>query len=93
MWVTMSAMTQERTPVPLPNFCPRTLIGVPPKDFSVTTGDHLLLDVGLSNEQLCHGSFVAVLCDPSDSHPFAYYKTSQMVSSSSGWRWLSSLAT
>ena len=69
----MSVMTQERTSVALPTFCPWTLIGIPPVDLCVTCGDHLLLNVGLSNEQLCHGSFVAVLGDPSDSNLFAHH--------------------
>ena len=57
----------------------------------MTTGDHLLLQVRLSKEQLCHGSFVAVLGDPSDSNLLADHKISQVVSSSFGWHRLSSL--
>ena len=41
-------------------------MGVPPKDFSVTGGDHFLLNVRLPKEQLCHGSSVAVFGDPTD---------------------------
>ena len=73
-------------------FRPGTLIGIPPVDLCVTTGDHLLLHVRLSKEQLCQGSSVAVFGDPSDSNLFAHYLTSQMVSSSFGWHWFSSLA-
>ena len=72
-------------------FCPRTLIGIPPVDLCVTTGDHLLLHVRLSKEQLCHGSSVAVLGDPSDSNLLAHYKIAQVVSCSSGWNRLSTL--
>ena len=53
-------------------FCPRTLIGISPVDLCVTTGDHLLLHVRLSKEQLCHGSSVAVVGDPSDSNLLAH---------------------
>ena len=67
-------------------------MGIPPKDLSVTDGDHLLLHVRQSKEQLCHGSSVAVLGDPSDSNLLPHYKISQVVSSSFGWRRLSSLA-
>ena len=63
----------ELTPLPVPTFRPRTLMGIPPKDLSVTDGDHLLLHVRQSKEQLCHGSSVAVLGDPPDSNPFTYY--------------------
>ena len=73
-------------------FCPRTLIGISPVDLCVTTGDHLLLHVRLSKEQLCHGSSVAVLGDPSDSNLLAHHKISQVVSSSSGCYRLSSLS-
>ena len=48
-------------------------MGVPPKDFSVTDGDHLPLNVRIPSEQLCHRSSVAVLSDPSDSNLFAYH--------------------
>ena len=73
-------------------FCARTLIGIPPVDLCVTTGDHLLLNVLLSKEQLSHGSPVPVLGDPSDSNLLAHHKIFQVVSSSFGWRRFSSLA-
>ena len=41
-------------------------MGVPPKDFSVTNGDHLLLNVGLPDEQLRHAAPVSVFGDPTD---------------------------
>ena len=85
-------MTHLMMSVPLLNLCPRTLIGISPVDLCVTTGDHLLLHVRLSKEQLCHGSSVAVFGDPSDSNLLARHKICQVVSSSFGWRRLSSLA-
>ena len=64
---------------------PGALMSVPLIDLSVTSGDHLSLNVPLPNEQLCHGAFVAVFSDPSDCNLFTYYQTLQMVSSSFGW--------
>ena len=72
-------------------FRPRTLIGVPPKDLCVSGGNHFLLNVGRPKEQLCHGSSIAIIGDPTDSNLLAHHKISQMVSSSSGWHWLSFL--
>ena len=66
-------------------------MGVPPNDFSVTDGDHLPLNVRLSSEQLRHRSSVAVLADPSDSNLLSHHMISQIVPSSFGWHWLSSL--
>ena len=54
-------------------FRPRTLIGIPPVDLSVTTGDHLLLNVGYPKEQLRNRSSEAVLGDPSDSNLLAHH--------------------
>ena len=65
-------------------------MSVPLIDLSVTSGDHLMLNVRLPNEQLWHGAFVAVFGDASNSDLFAYHKISQMVSSSFGWHWFSS---
>ena len=48
-------------------------MGVPPKDFSVTGGDHLLPNVDRPKEQLCHGSSVAVFGDPTDSNLLAHH--------------------
>ena len=48
-------------------------MGVPPKDFSVTNGDHLLLNVDRPKEQLCHCSSVAVIGDPTDSNLLAHH--------------------
>ena len=48
-------------------------MGVPPKDFSVTNGDHLLLNVGLPREQLCHSAPVSVFGDPTDSDLLAHH--------------------
>ena len=72
-------------------FCPGTLMSVPLIDLGVTSGDHLSLNVPLPNEQLCHGAFVAVFGDASNSDLLSLHKTSQMVSSGFGWHWLSSL--
>ena len=38
-------------------------MSVPLIDLSVTSGDHLMLNVRLLNEQLWHGAFVAVFGD------------------------------
>ena len=38
-------------------------MSVPLIDLSVTSGDHLMLNVRLPNEQLWHGAFVAVFGD------------------------------
>ena len=64
---------------------------VPLIDLSITSGDHLSPNVPLPNEQLCHGAFVAVFGDASNSDFLSLNKTFQMVSSSVGWHWLSSL--
>ena len=73
------------------DFCPGALMSVPLIDLSVTSGDHLSLNVPLPNEQLCHGAFVGVFGDASNSDVLAHQKISQMVSSSFGWHWFSSL--
>ena len=73
------------------DFCPGALMSVPLIDLSVTSGDHLSLNVPLPNEQLCHGACVAVFGDASDFDPLSRHKISQMVSSSFGWHWLSSI--
>ena len=65
-------------------------MGIPPKDFSVTDGDHLPLNVRIPSEQLRHCSSVSVLSYPSDSNLLTHHLVSQMVSSSFGWHWLSS---
>ena len=69
-------------------FRPRALIGVPPKDLCAATDDHLLLNVCLP--KLRHCSSIAVLGDPTDSNLLAH-QDFQMVSSRSGWYWLSAL--
>lgn len=66
-------------------------MSVPLIDLSVTSGDHLMLNVRLPNEQLWHGAFVAVFGDASNSEIFAHPKISQMVSSSFVWHWFDSL--
>ena len=66
-------------------------MSVPLIDLSVTSGDHLMLNVRLLNEQLLHGAFVAVFGDASNSDLLAHHKISEMVSICFGWRWLSSL--
>ena len=70
---------------------PGALMSVPLMDLSVTSGDHLSLNVPFPNEQLCHGAFEAVFGDASNSDLLAHHKISQMVSSSFGWHWLCSL--
>ena len=55
-------------------------MSVPPIDLSETSGDPLMLNVRLPNEQLWHGAFVAVFGDASNSEIFAHPKISQMVS-------------
>ena len=72
-------------------FRPGALMAVPLIDLSMTSGDHLSLNVPLPNEQLCHGAFVAVFGDSSNSDLLSLHKMSQMVSSSFGWHWLISL--
>jgi len=67
-------------------------MGIPPKDFSVTDGDHFPLNVRIPSEQLRHCSSVSVLGYPPDSNLLPHHKISQVVSSSFGWRRLSSLA-
>ena len=66
-------------------------MSVPLIDLSMTSGDHLMLNVRLPNEQLLHGVFVAVFGDASNSEILAHPKISQMVSSSFGWHWFDSL--
>ena len=66
-------------------------MSVPLIDLSVTNGDHLSLYVRPPNEKLCHGAFEAVFGNASNFDLLSHYKTSQMVSSSFGWHWLSSL--
>ena len=66
-------------------------MSVPLIDLSVTSGDHLSLNVPLPNEQLCHGAFVAVLRDPTDFDLLAHRQTSSMIATRFGWCWLSSL--
>ena len=63
----------EMMPVLLLVFLLGALMCVPLIDLSVTSGDHLSLNVRPPNEQLCHRSSVAVLSDPSDSNLFAYH--------------------
>ena len=70
---------------------PGALMSVPLIDLSVTSGDHLSLNVPFPNDQLCHGAFVAVFGDASDFDPLSLHKISQMVLSSFGWHWLSSI--
>ena len=79
------------TPVLLLVFLPGALVSALLIDLSVTSGDHLPLNVRLPNEQLCHGAIVAVFGDASNSDLLAHYKISQMLSSSFGWHWFSSL--
>ena len=67
------------------------LMSVPLIDLSVTSGDHLMLNVRLPNEQLWHGAFIAVFGDASNSEILAHPKISQMVSSSFVWHWFDSL--
>ena len=45
-------------------------MSVPLIDLTVTSGDHLMLNVRLPNEQLWHGAFVAVFGDASNSEVF-----------------------
>ena len=66
-------------------------MSVPLIDLSVTSGDHLSLNVPLPNEQLCHGASVAVLGDTSNFDLLAHYKTTQIVASSLCGYWLGSL--
>ena len=65
-------------------------MSVPLIDLSVTSGDHLPLNVLLPNEQLCHGAFVVVFGDACNSDLLSHHKISQMVSNGFGWHLLSS---
>ena len=65
-------------------------MSVPLIDLSVTSGDHLSLNVPLPNEQLCHGASVAVFGDTLNSDFLAHNKISQKVASSLCRHWLSS---
>ena len=68
------------TPVLLLVFGPGALMSVPLIDLSMTSGHHLSLNVPLPNEQLCHGAFVAVFGDASNSYLLSLHKMSQIVS-------------
>ena len=67
-------------------------MGMAPKDLGMTSGDHLLLNVGCSKEKLCHCSLITVFGDPSDTNLLTDQKASEMISSLFSWNRLSSLA-
>tara|TARA_B100000674_G_scaffold474491_1_gene466489 strand:+ start:442 stop:639 length:198 start_codon:yes stop_codon:yes gene_type:complete len=65
----MAAMTPDS----LLAFRPRTLMGIPLDDLSVTNRDHLSLNIRFSKEQLCHCSSEAVFSDAPNSYLLGHY--------------------